>query len=232
MFAGGQAFAAFFVGQREIEMHVGVRGHGAGGAAEMLDGFIELAEFFQGAAQVVTRNAVERVDLHGAEEGVARVGEVAELVIGDAEIDVRFDPVGGEFDDTLIILDGLRQSFGAGFAIERGAEKILGRGPGQRVKFGRLRRHIERESPLFQERIKRKLGTRRHHVNFAAEVDQAKLVQRHGGGAELFFDQGHGASYFAGWDVILSQTLQGAKRDEIDEAVKTLAPAGFGADEA
>ena len=213
-------------------MHVGVRGHGAGGAAEMLDGFIELAEFFQRAAQVVTRNAVERVDLHGAEEGVARVGEVAELVIGDAEIDVRFDPVGGEFDDTLIILDGLWQSFGAGFAIERGAEKILGRGPGQRVKFGRLRRHIERESPLFQERIKRKLGARRHYVNFAAEVDQAKLVQRHGGGAELFFDQGHGASYFAGRHVILSQALQGAKRDEIDEAVKTLAPAGFGADQA
>jgi hypothetical protein len=29
----------------------------------------------------------------------------------------------------------------------------------------------------------------------------------------------------------LGQALQGAKRDEIDEAVKTLAPAGFGADQ-
>ena len=130
-------------------MDVGVGGHGAGGAAEMFDGFIEFAEFFESAAEVVARDAVERIDLDGVEKTIAGVGELAELVIGDAEVDVGFDPGGREFDDALIILDGLRQSFGAGFAIERGAEKILGSGPGHGVKLGGLRRHVERKGPLF-----------------------------------------------------------------------------------
>src|ERR1700684_4353123 len=94
LFVGGFAFAAFFVGEREIEMDVRVCGHGAGGAAEMVNGFVKLAEFFQSAAQVVAGDAVERIDLHGGKEAVAGVGELAHLVIGDAEIDVRFDPAG------------------------------------------------------------------------------------------------------------------------------------------
>ena len=188
-------------------MDVGVGGHGAGGAAEMFDGFIEFAEFFESAAEVVARDAVERIDLHGVEKTIAGVGELAQLVIGDAEIDVRFDPGGSEFDDALIILDRLRQSFGTRFAIERGAEKVFGSGAGHGVKLGWLRRHVERESPLFEKWIEGKFGSRRDHVNFAAQIDQAELVQRNGCGAELFFDESHSAFYFAGGDVIFGEAL-------------------------
>ncbi len=45
LFVSGFAFAAFFVGEREIEMNVRMGGHRAGGAAEVINGFIELAEF-------------------------------------------------------------------------------------------------------------------------------------------------------------------------------------------
>ena len=69
-------------------------------------------------------------------------------------------------------------------------------------------------------------------MNFAAEIDQAKLVQRNGSGAELFFDEVHGAFYFAGGDVIFGQALERTHGDEVEEAVETLAPAGFGADQA
>ena len=113
LFVGGFAFTALFVGEREIEMDVGVGGHGAGGAAEMVNGFVKLAEFFQSTAQVIARDAVERIDLHGGEEAVAGVGELAHLVVGDAKIDVRFDPAGREVHDALIIFDRLGESFRA-----------------------------------------------------------------------------------------------------------------------
>ena len=84
LFVGGFAFTAFFVGEREIEMDIRVSGHGARGAAQMFHGFVEFAEFFQRAAQVVTRDAVERINLHGGEEAIARVSELAQLVVSDA----------------------------------------------------------------------------------------------------------------------------------------------------
>jgi len=68
-------------------------------------------------------------------------------------------------------------------------------------------------------------------VNFAAEIHQAKLMERKGGRAKLLFDESDRAHYFAGRDVILRQALQRTERDEIYEAIKTLAPAGFGANE-
>ena len=148
-------------------MHVRVSGHGACGLAKMLDGFIELAQFLESAAEVVARNPIEWINLYGGEEGVARVGELAELVIGDAKIDVRFDPVGREVHHALVILDRLRKRLMLCFAIERGAKKILGCRPGHGVKFGRLRGSIERESPLLQERIERQLRARGNDVNLA-----------------------------------------------------------------
>ena len=63
LLAGESAFAALFVREREIEMHVGVRGHGAGGAAEMFDGSVNLTLLFEDAAQVIARDAVHGIEL-------------------------------------------------------------------------------------------------------------------------------------------------------------------------
>lgn len=113
LFVSGFAFAAFFVGERKIEMDVCMRGQGARGAAEVINGFVELAEFLESASQVVTRDAVERINLHGGEKAIARIGELTQLVVGHAQIDVRFDPVRREVHDALIIFDRLGQRFGA-----------------------------------------------------------------------------------------------------------------------
>jgi hypothetical protein len=229
LFVGGFAFTAFFVGEREIEMDVGVGGHGAGGAAEMVNGFVELAEFFQGAAQVVTGDAVERVNLHGGEEAVARVAELAHLVVSDAEIDVRFDPIGREVHDALIIFDCLRESFGARFAIERGLKEIFGSGAEHGVQFGGLRGEVKRESPLAQKRIEGAFRAGGHDVNFATEFDEAKFLDGQGSGAKLRFHQGDGAANTFGGNVILGDALDGAEGYEVAETVKSFAPAGFGA---
>ena len=209
-------------------MHIRVGGHGARGTAKVIDGLVEFAEFFESAAEVVARDAVERIDLHGVKERVARVSQLAELVVRDAEIDVSFDPVGGEVDDTLIILNGLGQGVRLRFAIESGTKEIFGRRPGHGVKFRGLRGHIERKPPLLKKRIERNFRARRHDVNFAAQVDEAELVQRQGRRAKLFFNENNRAFYFAGGDVILREALERAKSDEVHEAVKTLAPPCFG----
>ena len=94
----------------------------------MFHGFVELAEFFESAAEVVARDAVERINLYGGEKAIARVGELAQLIVCDAEVDVRFDPIRRKIHDTLIIFDRLGQSFGARFAIERGLKEIFGSG--------------------------------------------------------------------------------------------------------
>ena len=227
VFAGVAAVAALFVGKCEIEVNVGVRGHGTSGAFQMLDGPIEVAEFLERAAEVVARNAAERIDLHGGEEGITRVGKVAELIVGDAEIDVRLDPGGRELDDTQIIFDGSRQSFGAVLAIERGLEKLFGRGSGHGVELGGFDGHVEREGPLLEKRIKRTLGAGRDDVNFAAEFDEAQLLNWARRGGELSFDQLDGAANAAGGDVILSDALKSAEGDKVAKAVKPFAPAGL-----
>ena len=135
LFVSGFALTTLFIGERKIEMDVRMGGHGAGGAAEVVNGFFELAEFFESAAQVVTRDAVERINLHGGEKAIARVAELAQLVVGDAEIDVRFDPIRREVHHPLIILDRLRETFGTSFAIERGLKKSSGVGPTMACNF-------------------------------------------------------------------------------------------------
>jgi len=229
LFVGGFAFAALFVGEREIEMDVRVGGHGACGAAEMVNGFVELAELFQSAAQVVARDAVERVNLHGGEEAIARVGELAELVIRHSQIDVRFDPARRKVHDALIIFDRLRESFGARFAVERGLKKIFRSGTDHGVQFRGLRGEVKRKSPLAQERIEGAFRAGGNDVNFAAEFDQAKFLDGQGRSAKLRFHQGDGAANTFGGDVILGDALDGAQGDQVAETVKSFAPAGFGA---
>ena len=213
-------------------MHVGMSGHGASGEAQVIYGFVEFAEFFESATEIVAGNAVERIDLHGVEERVAGVSQLAQLVIGDSQIDVRFDPIGRELDDTLVILNGLRQRVMLRLTIQRRAKKILGCGPSHGVKLGRLSRHIEREAPLLQKRIERNFLAGRDDVDFAAQIDEAKLVQRQGRRAKLLLYQSDRAFYLASGDVILNETLQRAKSHEIHEAIKTLTPACFRADQA
>ncbi len=213
-------------------MDVCVGGHRAGGAAQMVNGFVKLAEFFERAAQVVTRDAVERINLHGGEKAIARVGELPQLIVGDAEIDVRFDPVRREVHHALIIFDRLRESFGARFAIERGLKEILGSGADHGVQFRGLRSEVKRESPLAQERIEGPFGARGDDVNFAAEIDEAKFLDGHGRGAKLRFHQCDGAADTFSGDAILGDALDGAQGYEVAEAVKSLAPAGFGTHQA
>jgi hypothetical protein len=232
LFAGAAAVAALFVREREVEMHIGMRGHGARGAFEMADGFVKLAEFFERATEVVARNAVERIDLHGGLKRCARIGELAELVVSHAEIDVGFDPVGREFHDAMIIFNGLRQRVGAVFAIERGLEKFLGRGPGHGVELGGFDGHVERESPLLKKRVERALGTRRDHVNFAAEFDETQFLDGARCRGELSFDELDGAANAAGGNVILGDALKAAEGDQIAKGVELLSPASAGIDEA
>ncbi len=228
LFVGCFTFAAFFVGQREIEMNIGVGRHGACGAAQMVYSFVELAEFFQSAAQVVPRDAAEGVNLHGGEEAVARVAQLAQLVVGDAEIDVRLDPVGREVHDALIIFDRLRKSFGARFAIERGLEEIFGSGADHGAQLRGLGGQVKRKSPLTQKRIEGAFGAGRDDVNFAAEIYEAKFLDGQGRGAKLRFHQGNGTANTFGGDAILGDSLDGAQGDEVAKTVESFAPAGFG----
>ncbi len=210
-------------------MDVCVGGHGAGGAAQVVNGFVKLAEFFERAAQVITRDAVKRINLHGGEEAVARVSQLAELVIRDAEIDVRFDPVRREVHHALIIFDRLRETLGTSFAIERGLKKIFGRGADHGVQFRGLRGEVKRESPLAQKGIVGAFGAGRNDMDFATEFDEAKFLDGQGSGAELRFHHSDGAANTFGGDAILGDALDGAQSYEVAETVEPLAPAGFGA---
>jgi hypothetical protein len=141
---------------------------------------------------------------------------------------VRFDPVRREVHHALIIFDRLGQSFGASLAIERGLEEILGSGADHGAQFRGLRSEIERKSPLAQKRIEGTFGAGRNDVNFAAEFDEAQFLDGKGRGVKLLFHQGDREADTFGWDVILSDTLNGAQGDEVAETVKSFAPAGFG----
>lgn len=176
LFVSGFALTTLFIGERKIEMDVRMGGHGAGGAAQMVNGFVELAEFFERAAQVVTRDAVERINLHGGEKAIARVAELAQLVVGDAEIDVRFDPIRREVHHALIIFDRFGQGFGARLAIERGLKEILGSGADHGVQFRGLKRQVKWKSPLAQKRIEGTFRARGDDVNFAPEIDETKFL--------------------------------------------------------
>lgn len=68
LLAGEAALAALFMRESEIEVDVGVSGHGAGGATEMFDGGVEIALLFEDAAEIVARDAVQGIELDGVLE--------------------------------------------------------------------------------------------------------------------------------------------------------------------
>ena len=169
--------------------------------------------------------------MHGREKRGASVGEVPELVVSNAEIDVRFDPVRSEFNDVLIIFDGARQSVDAIFAVERRLEKIFGSRSGHGMQFGGLDGHVKRESPLAEKRIERAFGPRRNDVNFTAQLHEAKFLHRNGRRRELCLDEFDRAANAPSGNVIFGELLNGAKGEEIAETVETFAPAGLRFDE-
>lgn len=227
MVAGGAALTALLVGQGEIEMHVGVSRHGASGAAQMVDRFFEFTQLLERAAKVVARNAIQRVEFDRGTKGGTRIGKLAHLVIGHAQIDVGFDPVRRKLDDALVILDCLRKHFLARLAIQRILEKLFRRRACHRMQFRRTNRDIEGEDPLLAERIERALGTGRDDQNFAALFDEVKLLQRKGTSAELLLDQGDRASQFSRGNSIFCEPLDGSQGDQVAETVETFAPAGL-----
>ena len=149
---------------------------------------------------------------------------MAKLVIGDAEIDVGFDPIRSKLHHAVIIFDRFGQSFGAVLAAERGLEEIFGRGTGHGVELGGLDGHVEREGPLLKERIERPHGARRNDVNLAAEFDQAQFLHGARACGKLRFDQLDGAADAAGRNVILRDALNATEGDQVAETIKFLAP--------
>jgi len=225
------AFTALFVGQREIEVNVGVRGHGARGATQMADGFVDSPLLFQHAAQVVARDAAERVELHGGGEFRARVFHAAHLIERDAKIDVRVNPFGSELQRLTVTIGGLRQKLGVHFTFKRFAEKFLGGRAAQLMDLRGSGRRLERQRPLLFQRIERAIGPGRHNENVAALFEEAQLLQRDGRTNELLFDQADGAAHAACGDVILSETLKSAEGNEVAETVESLAPPCAGTDQ-
>src|SRR5208282_1662488 len=133
-------------------MNVRMSGHGAGGATQMLDGLVDLALFFEDAAEVVARNSIQGIELDGGKKLGAGLFGAAHLIESDAQVDVRVNPVGREVDHQAVIVDGLGQRFGLSLAIERRLKQILGGWSRHRVQFCPERRRVEGESPLLLDR--------------------------------------------------------------------------------
>jgi len=170
------ALAALFIGEREIEMDVGVRGQRAGGAAKMADGFVNFALLFEHATEVVARDTAERIEVHSGGEFGSRLVDAAHLIKRDAQIDVRVDPFRSEFQRLPVALDGLWKKLRLQFAIERLAEEFFGARSGQRMDLRRSRCGIERKSPLLLERVERAVGARRNHEDVAALFEKSQLL--------------------------------------------------------
>ena len=208
-------------------MDVGVSGHGAGGAAQMVDGFVKLAQLLERAAEVVARDAVQGVERDRGLKRSACIGKLAHLIVGHSEIDVGFDPVGRELHNALVILDCLRKHFLARLAIQSVFEKLFGRGAGHGMQFRFTSGDIKRENPLLAEGIERAFGAGRNHQNFAALLDEVKFLQREGIAAELLLDQGDGAAQLSRGNAVFGEPLDGPESDEVAKAVEALAPAGL-----
>ena len=106
LLAGELAFAALLVREREIEMDVGVRRHRSRRAPQMVDGLVDLALLFEDTAQVVARDPVQWIELHGREKLGARASGIAHLIERHAKVDVRVDPIRREIEYAAVVVDG------------------------------------------------------------------------------------------------------------------------------
>ena len=223
--------AALFVGERQIEVDVGVRRHGSRGATQVTDRFVDLALLFENAAEVVARDSAQWIELDGGGKFGARLIDPTHLIEGNAQINVRVDPLGCEFQSLAVAFDGLRQQIRFHFAIERFAEEFLGAWAGERMNLRGRPGEFERKRPLLFQRIERAIGAGRDHENVAPLLDKSQFLQRDARARELLFDQADCPPDAPRGHPIFGQALKRAQRNEVAEAVESLAPPSPGTDQ-
>src|ERR1700728_2161926 len=194
----------------------------------MIDGLVDFSLFLEYASQVVTRNSVQRIKLHGGEKLGARFIGTAHLIKRHTQIDVRIDPLGREIEHLPVFFDRLRQKLWSSLAFQCALEQLLGRRPRHRMEFDRPRRQVEREHPLLLQRTKRARGARWNHHQVAALFKKAQFVERKLGAAELLPDQIDRTANAASRDSIIRQPLQRPQGDEIAKVIESLPPTGLG----
>lgn len=214
-------------------MHIRVAGHGLGGAPQMPDGIIHFSLFFEHAAQVVTGDAIQRIELHSGEKCGLGIIDAAQLVQRNSSIDMSVDPIGSKFEDALVLVDGLCQGLGRAIEAIGGLKELLGR----RARHGtKLQRSgalgfVEVKSPLAADRVKRARRARRDYQYVPALLQELNFLQGQGTTAHLFFEQTHDVSHTMGWNLILREALETAESYQIAETVETFTPAGLRPDQ-
>ncbi len=78
--AGALVLTALFVRQRKVEVRVRVRWQGFDGLPQMFDGFVEMAQLVEDAAQVEMSDAVGGVKGQRRPEGAAGLVEPAKVI--------------------------------------------------------------------------------------------------------------------------------------------------------
>ncbi len=169
-------------------MDVRVGRHGAGGAAKVIDGFVEHALFLEDTTKVVARDAVHGVELDGCLKCGARLFGLARLVERDSEIDMSLNPFRGELEDLPVGVNGLWERLGGFLAIERCLEQFFRRAARQRVQLRRFCGHAEGENPLLPDGIEWPSFAGRNYQNFAPLFKESKLLKGHGGAAKLLLN--------------------------------------------
>jgi hypothetical protein len=225
LLSGESALPALFIRQRQVEMHVRMRRHRTRRAAQMFDSFVDLAEFFERAAQIVARNPVQRIELHSGAKCRTRVRDLTGLVVSDAKVDVSLDPIRRQVHHALVNLNRFGNCFSTRLAIQRHFEQLFGSSPDHRTQFQRHFRWLERKYPLPPDRIEGHWGARRDNEDFAAALPDAMLLQRAGLSAELLLGKRNCKTDAACRDFTFGKVFDGAECDEIAETVEPFAPA-------
>ena len=222
------AFAALFVSQREVEMDVGVPGHRARGAPQMIDGLVDAPLLLKHAPQVVARDPAQRIKLDRRSKFLARFLDAAQLIQRDAKIDVRVNPVRRELENLPVGVHGLRKEIRFCLAIERVLEEFFGIRSGEGVNFGDFLRGFEGKGPLLPQRIERAARSRRYDEDVAALFNEAQFLQSNVLRAELLFHQIDGAAHAPRGNSIVGEALQRSQGDQIAEAVESFAKSCLG----
>jgi len=219
------AFAALFMGQRQVEMDVGMCRHRSRCAAQMFHGFVHFACFFEGAAKIVAGDSVQRIEFHCGAKCITGVRDLPGLVVSDAQVDVRFDPIGRQVDDALVDLNRFGNCVGARFVFQRHFEKLFGGSTRHGAQFRRHFRWFKRKRPLPPDRIERHRRTRRYDQHFTAVLLNAMLLERTGRRSELLLGKRNGETNATSRNSTFGEPFDRAESDKIAEAVEPFTPA-------
>jgi hypothetical protein len=224
LFSGESALPALFIRQGQVEMHVRMRRHRTRRAAQMFDGFVDVAEFFERAAQIVARNPIQWIELYCCAKCGTRVRDLTGLVVSDTKVDVSLDPIRRQVHNALVDLNRLGNCFSTRLAIQRHFEKLFGSSPDHRTQFRRHFRWLERKYPLPPDGIEGHWSARRDDEDFAAALPDAMLLQRAGLSAELLLGERNCKTNAARRNFTFGKVFDGAECDEIAETVEPFAP--------